>query len=115
LVVSYTIFVEKLLFGQKSSFDPTIAIFAMNLELQFTTCLSLQWYNLQPYIKHYCKQMFQNWPTRVKQIEINFFNPMTRLEFSWSCAQGHRRARAWRGIAPFLFQKRCNKGRVPLS
>ena len=26
----------------------------------------------------------------IKQFEINFFNPMTTLEFSWSCAQGRR-------------------------
>jgi len=30
MVVSYTIFVEKLLFGQKSSFYPNTAISAMN-------------------------------------------------------------------------------------
>jgi len=42
VVTSYTIFVEKLLFEQKSSFDPHIAIFAMNLKLRVTTCLSLQ-------------------------------------------------------------------------
>jgi len=30
------------LFEQKSSFDPNIAIFAMNLKLRVTTCLSLE-------------------------------------------------------------------------
>jgi len=38
MVVSYTIFIKKLLFGQKSRFDPNIAIFAMNLTLRVATC-----------------------------------------------------------------------------
>jgi len=38
MVVSYTVFVEKLLFGQKSSLDPNIAILAMNLKLRVATC-----------------------------------------------------------------------------
>jgi len=42
VATSYTIFVEKLLFEQQSSFDPNIAIFAMNLKFRVTTCLSLQ-------------------------------------------------------------------------
>jgi len=42
VVTSYTIFVEKLLLEQKSSFDPNIAIIVMNLKLRVTTCLCLQ-------------------------------------------------------------------------
>jgi len=33
IVTSYTIFVEKLLFEQKSSFDPNIAIFCHELKI----------------------------------------------------------------------------------
>jgi len=42
----------------------------------------------------------------VKQFEINFFNPMTTLELSRSCAQRRRKARSWRGHCPPCLSKR---------
>jgi len=40
---------------------------------------------------------------------------MTTLEFSWFCAQGHQRARAWRGHFPLCLFKRGATGAPALS
>ena len=65
-------------FSGPQSFSTINSISAIHSKLRVTTFLSLFWWNLQPYIKHYCRKMLQIWTISVKQFQINF-------SIQWQC------------------------------
>ena len=65
-------------FSGPQSFSTINSITTINSKFRVTTFLSLSWWNLQPYIKHYCGKMLQIWTISVKQFQINF-------SIQWQC------------------------------
>jgi len=53
--------------GYDAVFNGPQSFSTINSKLRVTTFLSLSWWNLQQYIKHYCGKMLQIWTISVKQ------------------------------------------------